>query len=46
MTLILLFLSAIQERGGQIEWTFDVERGLDASKRSGRPVMLYFTADW
>jgi thiol:disulfide interchange protein len=33
-------------RGGKIEWRRDVDAALAEAKKSGRPAMLYFTADW
>ena len=31
---------------GKISWVEDVEAGFKQAKASGKPIMLYFTADW
>ena len=32
--------------GGKLEWQKDYAKGLAAAKEAGKPVMIYFTADW
>lgn len=32
--------------GGKIAWESDFKKGLAEAKSSGRPVLIYFTADW
>ena len=33
-------------RGGLIEWRQDIDDALTLAKKSNRPSILYFTADW
>jgi hypothetical protein len=35
-----------EDRGGRIEWREDVGPALEEAERAGRPVLMYFTADW
>ena len=32
--------------GGKIKWETDFKKGSTEARNSGRPIMLYFTADW
>ena len=32
--------------GGKIKWESDYKKGLTEAKSSGRPILIYFTADW
>lgn len=34
------------DRGGNIEWREDIETAFADAARTGRPVVIYFTADW
>lgn len=33
-------------RAGKIEWVFNYAEGLRIARESGKPAMLFFTADW
>ena len=46
--IVILALALPQDdgRGGKIEWTKDLEAGLKEARKAGKPVMIYFTADW
>ena len=49
MKTLLLGLTALLfagAGGGKVEWSRDVQKSLDAARKSGSPVMLFFTADW
>ena len=47
VALVFAAIVAVQDGGsGKIEWTKDVANGLEQAQKSGKPVMLYFTADW
>ncbi len=52
---VLAVLAAVRYFGGgkaagptasAVTWTMDYEAGLARAKSTGRPVMLFFTADW
>ena len=32
--------------GGKMPFVRDVEKGMQQAKMSGKPMLLYFTADW
>ena len=32
--------------GGKIKWEKDYKKALAQARKEGRPMMLYFTADW
>ena len=32
--------------GGKIKWETDFKKGLTEARSSGKPIVLYFTADW
>ena len=34
------------KRGGDIPWRYDYEAALGDAERSGKPVIIYITADW
>ena len=46
--IVILALAVAQDdaRGGKIEWSKDLEAGLKHARKAGKPVMIYFTADW
>lgn len=46
MKTLALTLAVLVGGGGKIEWSRDVEKSLAEAKKAGKPVMLYFTADW
>ncbi len=33
-------------QGGKVDWSRDVEKSARMAKKSGRPVMMLFAADW
>ena len=37
---------AQEKRGGNIPWRYDHAAGLRDAERSGKPVIIYITADW
>jgi hypothetical protein len=37
---------ALADHKGKIAWVEDVEAGFKQAKAVGKPIMLYFTADW
>ena len=37
---------AQEKRGGNIPWRYDHEAALGDAERSGKPVIIYITADW
>jgi len=32
--------------GGKLKWETDYKKGLAEAKSSGKPILIYFTADW
>ena len=53
LTLILLVLTAVgcfaasgQDSAGKIDWVKNYPDGLRLARESGKPAMVYFTADW
>ncbi|MEM7235038.1 MAG: hypothetical protein AAF517_22865 [Planctomycetota bacterium] len=48
MTALLLTISTplLAGGGGKMPFVKDVEKGMQMAKMSGKPMMLYFTADW
>ena len=32
--------------GGKIKWETDYKKGLADARNSGKPILIYFTADW
>ena len=32
--------------GGKIKWETDYKKGLAEARNSGKPILIYFTADW
>ncbi len=45
LALACLAVSPALAGGGKITWT-DATAGLAEARRSGKPVFMYFTADW
>ena len=43
LPLVLLLISA---GGGKIKWEKDYKKALARAQKEGRPMMLYFGADW
>jgi thiol:disulfide interchange protein len=53
LTLILLVLTAVgcfaasgPDPAGKIDWVKNYPEGLRLARESGKPVLVYFTADW
>ena len=43
---VAMALLAFAPGGGKIKWTKDYKAALERAKKEGRPMMLYFGADW
>lgn len=49
ITSLLLLIAACSSRDtatGQIDWVKDYNNGIAQAAQTGKPIMLYFTADW
>jgi thiol:disulfide interchange protein DsbD len=51
MTVAVLALAGCfgeseRNHAGKVEWVFSHAAGMRAARESGKPAMLYFTADW
>ncbi len=45
--LVLGVLPAVRaDHKGKIPWVESVEQGMETARQTGRPIMLFFTADW
>ena len=45
---LLLFAApdAMADHKGKLPWVMDYEQGLNEARMTGKPIMLFFTADW
>ena len=46
LSAILLAGGTAWAGGGKIKWETDYAKGLSEAKASGKPILIYFTADW
>ena len=42
----LLLVPAIADDGGKLPFGKDYDAGLETAKTTGKPILVYFTADW
>jgi hypothetical protein len=43
---LLAFAAAHAEDGGKLPWVKDHAKGIEQAKKTGKPAVVYFTADW
>lgn len=43
---LLALAAAHADDGGKLPWGKDYAQGLEQAKKTGRPAVVYFTADW
>ena len=44
--LVMATAHASGGHGGKLNWVGDYDRGLAEAQRTGKPAVVYFTADW
>ena len=46
LALLALLLVPAHAGGGKLSWVKDYDAGLKQARETGKPAMVYFTADW
>lgn len=47
VTVATVFCAEAQAgHGGKVEFTQEIEAGFQQARRTGKPIMIYFTAEW